>query len=272
MTNSRQRTRLTATLVILGYFLLSGNGVTSMSASPSSESGASTDAASANLPNLTTDEVVSRMVEANARRSSDLSGFTGTRTYNLDYRGFPGNREAHMVVAARYTAPSTKEFDIISESGSKLIQSRVLKRLLVSEKEAADAENQRRNALNTNNYKFTLLGTRPSQYGGCYRLQAEPRRENKYLFRGEICVNARDFAVESIQAEPAKSPSFWIKQTSIEHRYQKIGEFWLPAFNKSVTNVVLGGTATLTIEYTDYKLAPRRSDTEFNRRSKTIKV
>ncbi len=262
MTNSRQHTRLAATLVILGSFLLSGNGVAAMSASPASESGATTDAAPANLPSLTTDEVVSRMVEANARRSSDLLGFTGRRTYNLDYRGFPGNREAHMVVAARYTAPSTKEFDIISASGSKLIQSRVLKRLLATEKEAADAENQRRTTLNTNNYKFTLLGARPSQYGGCYRLLAEPQRANKYLFRGEICVNARDFAVESIQAEPAKAPSFWIKKTSIEHRYQKIGEFWLPAFNKSVTNVVLGGTATLTIEYTNYKLDPRRTDAE----------
>jgi len=79
-------------------------------------------------------------------------------------------------------------------------------------------------------------------------------RDNKYLFRGEICVNGNDFAVEPIDAEPAKNPSIWIKKTRIEHQYEKIGEFWLPAFNKSVTNVLLGGTATLTIQYTDYKL------------------
>jgi hypothetical protein len=49
----------------------------------------------------------------------------------------------------------------------------------------------------------------------------EPRRENKFLYRGEICVNAEDFAVESIDAEPAKNPSFWIKKTRIEHRSGK---------------------------------------------------
>jgi hypothetical protein len=78
------------------------------------------------------------------------------------------------------------------------------------------------------------------------------------LYRGEICVNEADFAVESIDAEPAKNPSIWIKKTRIEHRYEKVGEFWLPASNKSVTNVLLGGTAMLTIQYTDYKLDPEQ--------------
>jgi hypothetical protein len=34
----------------------------------------------------------------------------------------------------------------------------------------------------------------------------------------------------------------------------KIGDFWLPAHNKSVTQVRLGGAATLTIDYTDYQI------------------
>ena len=176
--------------------------------------------------------------------------------YNLDYRGFPGHREANMVVVAHYSAPATKTFDIISESGSKWIRDRVLKKLLEGEKDAAEPANLRRTALTQDNYRFTLLGTKPTEHGGCYRLRAEPVRDNKYLFRGEICVNGTDFAVESIDAEPAKSPSIWIKKTRIEHQYEKIGEFWLPAYNKSVTNVLLGGTATLTIQYTDYKLEP----------------
>jgi hypothetical protein len=99
-----------------------------------------------------------------------------------------------------------------------------------------------------------LLGSRPSPYGGCYRLGVEPRSDNKFLYRGEICVNAADFAVESIDAEPARNPSFWIKKTRIEHRYQKIGQFWVPASNQTVTNVRLGGTATLSILYSGYAL------------------
>jgi hypothetical protein len=157
-------------------------------------------------------------------------------------------------VIVHYTAPGNKSFEIISEGGSKMIRSNVFAKLLESEREAAHAENQRETALTEENYTFTLLGSRPTRYGGCYRLAVEPRRENKFLYRGEICVNAEDFAVESIDAEPTKNPSFWIKKTRIEHRYQKLGQFWLPASNRTVTNARLGGTATLNILYSGYDL------------------
>jgi hypothetical protein len=162
--------------------------------------------------------------------------------------------KAEMEVVAHYQAPENKSFDVVSESGSKMLQSKVLRKLLESEEEAAHADNQRQTSLTPDNYSFTLLGSRPSAYGGCYRLGVEPKRENKFLYRGEICVNAADFAVESIDAEPAKNPSFWIKKTRIEHRYQKVGQFWFPLSNQSVTNVRIGGTATLNIDYTGYEV------------------
>lgn len=239
---------------VLAFIVFSGAGFAAKvfaNSVPSAE-----PVSTANLPAMTSEEIAARLAQANEKRAHDLAGFTGERVYNLDYQGFPGHREANIVVVARYSAPTTKTFDIVSESGSKWIQNRVLKRLLESEKDAANSANQRRTALNGDNYKFTLLGTKATPYGGCYRLRAEPLRDNKYLMRGEICVNANDFAVESIDAEPAKNPSFWIQKTHIEHRYVKIGEFWLPASNRSVTNVLLGGTATLTIDYKDYRLSP----------------
>ena len=153
-----------------------------------------------------------------------------------------------------YSAPESKNFDVISEHGSKLIQSKVFAKLLEGEREASHMENQRQTALTPENYAFTLLGSRPTGFGGCYLLGVKPRRANKFLYSGEICVNAADFAVESIDAEPARNPSFWIKKTQIHHRYQRIGQFWLPASNETVTSVRLGGTATLSILYSAYQL------------------
>ncbi|MGC2209524.1 MAG: hypothetical protein WA532_05360, partial [Candidatus Korobacteraceae bacterium] len=203
---------------------------------------------------MSVDEIVSRLGQQNAQRAAALHGFEGKRTYRLSYHGFPSGIQAEMEVVAHYQAPESKSFDVISETGSKLLQNKVLRKLLESEEEAQHADNQRQTSLTPNNYSFTLLGSRPSQYGGCYRLAVEPKRDNKFLYRGEICVNAADFAVESIDAEPAKNPSFWIKKTRIEHRYQKIGQFWFPLSNQSVTNVRLGGTATLNIDYTGYEV------------------
>jgi hypothetical protein len=205
-------------------------------------------------PGMNADEIVARLNRNNELRAVALRAYESKRSYSLTYHGFPSNRVAAIEVVAHYQAPESKSFEVVSESGSKVIQSKVFLKLLESEQEAAHAENQSQTALTPANYTFTLLGSRPSPYGGCYRLAVEPLRENKFLYRGEICVNAADFAVETIDAEPAKNPSFWIKKTRIEHRYQKIGQFWLPASNQTVTSVRLGGTATLNIQYSEYEL------------------
>lgn len=203
---------------------------------------------------LTTEQIVDRLMERNQQRAALLRGFESRRTYHLSYEGFPSNKEAEMEVVARYQAPEKKTFDVISESGPKLFQNKVFAKLLESEQVASSPEHEREIAVTTENYSFTLLGSRPSVYGGCYLLAVRPRRDNQWLYKGEICVNAIDFAVESIDAEPSKNPSFWIKKTHIEHRYQKIGEFWLPAPNRTVSHLRLGGTATLNITYSSYEL------------------
>ena len=210
--------------------------------------------ASALVEGLTTKQIVDRLMQRNQQRAAALRGFESRRTYHLTYGGFPSSKQAEMEVVAHYQAPGKKSFDVISESGSKLFQNKVFARLLETEQVATSPEHEREAAVTTENYSFALLGSRPTVNGGCYRLAVEPKREDKWLYKGEICVNAVDFAVESIDAEPAKNPSFWIKKTHIEHRYQKIGEFWLPASNKSVSNLRLGGTATLNIVYSSYDL------------------
>ena len=61
-----------------------------------------------------------------------------------------------------------------------------------------------------------------------------------------------------IEAEPAKNPSFWIKKTDIHHSYNKVGDFWLPSENQSVSAVRGGGRAVLTIKYLNYEILAAR--------------
>ena len=207
--------------------------------------------------NLPGDVVVARLMSQNAERAEKLRQADSVRQYNLDYTGFPA-LSAHMQVKASYTAPGTKQFTVISESGSALLRKHVLHRLLESEQEAAsDAANRDAVALTTANYHFTLLGCALGDGRSLYVMQVEPLRENKFLYRGKIWIDAKDFAVTRIEAEPAKNPSFWTIRSQIQHQYQKIGDFYLPALNQTVTDVRLGGKAVLTIHYLDYDLARR---------------
>lgn len=205
--------------------------------------------------NLPGDEVVARLMTRNAERAQQLRHVDSTRQYTLHYTGFPSALNAQMEVKASYTAPGTKEFAVVSESGSSLIRKRVLHKLLESEQEAAsDAANRDAVLLSTANYSFSLLGCEPGDRRPLYVMRVEPLRETKFLYRGTIWIDSQDFAVTRIEAEPAKSPSFWTTRSQIHHQYQKIGEFYLPLLNKTVTDVRLGGKAILTIQYLDYKL------------------
>ncbi len=203
---------------------------------------------------LTVEQVVRNLEQMNLRRVEALRAYQATRTYRVVYQGFPANRNAEMVVKVNYLSSGKKEFVIQSATGSKLIVERVLEKLLEAEKEAMGSEIQQRSALTDDNYRFTLIGYESTPSGSMYVLNVEPRRKDKFLYQGRIWVDARDFAVVRIEAEPAKNPSFWTRKTDIVQVYTKVSEFWLPAYNHSVTSIRLGGNADLTIEYTGYKI------------------
>lgn len=201
---------------------------------------------------LSATEVVRKLEARNRERAAALREFQSTRTYTLHHRGFPKNLDAEMVVQLDYRAPSSKEFKIISQSGSKFIQDRVFKRMIESEREAA--KDQDHNALNESNYTFEMAEFERTPEGNRYVLVVTPRTRNRFLYRGKVWVDAVDFAVVKIEGEPAQNPSFFIKRTEVKHCYQKVGDFWLPAENHTVSYLRFGGHAELSIEYQNYRI------------------
>jgi hypothetical protein len=207
---------------------------------------------------LSVDQVVDNLVRKDEERAQALRHYESTRVYRLSYRGFLADRDAEMTVAATYDSPSTKSFRVISQTGSKLIVDRVFKRLLESEKEAAEPDMHARTLLNRANYDIALVGYESSDKGSQYVLAVYPKTRSKYLYRGRVWVDGTDFAVTRIDAEPAQNPSFWTKKSEIHHEYMKVQDFWLPRRNESVSYIRLGGRATLTIEYDNYRVTDSR--------------
>jgi hypothetical protein len=205
-------------------------------------------------PPLTTKQVVEHLIGKNIERANALRAYQATRIYRVEYKGFPSGRNAEMVVDVRYQAPGSKAFTIRSATGSKLIIDKVFKKLLEAEQEASAAEAQRRSAINSDNYDFTIAAYEITPSGPMYVLKVEPRTANKFLYRGRIWVDAKDFAVVRLEGEPSRNPSFWTKNSEIEQVYIKVKDFWLPARNHSITLIRLGGRAELTIEYNDYQI------------------
>jgi hypothetical protein len=222
---------------------------------------------SASLP---LDQVVRNLEARNAQRAAALEQFEGTRVYRMAYRGFPSDRDAQMVVKVSFHAPNAKEFTVVSETGSQFVIDHVFRKLLEGEQEAAKGDNRHETALTHDNYNFELAGYEEAPEGGRYVLNLLPKTKNKFLYRGKIWVDAKDFAVVRIEGEPGKNPSIWIKKTEIAHKYVKVDNFWLPAENHTESLIRLGGKATLSIEYQDYKIikaAPLETAVRENRSS-----
>jgi outer membrane lipoprotein-sorting protein len=202
---------------------------------------------------LTADQVINHVAEMNEVRARELASYSSLRSYHLECHCL-SHKTADMVVRADYQAPNKKVFTIVSESGSGTVRNRAFKKLLEAEQESMREENQQHSAITQENYTFQLSDYQKTDTDEFYVLEAQPRTKNKFLFRGRIWVDAKEFAITRVEGEPAVNPSWWTVKTDFNRSYQKIGDFWLPKSNESETKVRVFGTAVLSIEYRDYQI------------------
>ena len=201
---------------------------------------------------ITGDAIFAKLVEFNHLRESRLRQYSVKSTYRV--QNDKGEMRAETQALLRYRAPDTKEFKIISEKGSGLIRTRVFKALMDVEVETAAERNRLDSSITPNNYTLALLGEEEVAGSHCFVVQATPKRADKYLFTGKIWIHSVEFAIVQIEGQPAQNLSLWIKRVDFVRRYQKIGEFWLPLNNESITRVRLFGKNTLTTKYDNYEI------------------
>jgi hypothetical protein len=200
--------------------------------------------------NAGTAAIVQRLVESNKDRADRLPECTSKRHYHIEFHGLGRNMAADMDVDVTDHGSAAREFHVTSESGSHVLLDHVLKKLLDNEEDAA--RNREATSLTPQNYNFVLVGNTTEDGRPLFILEVEPKIHRKLLYRGRIWVDATDYAVVRIEAQPAENPSFWIRSTQIHHVYAKVGDFWLPQRNLSESKIRFGGTATLTIDYGSY--------------------
>jgi hypothetical protein len=181
--------------------------------------------------------------------SAPLRGMTGDELFRkvLEHNR---RREARL----QQYWPDHKTFVTESEKGSTLVRDLVLKRLIESESETSTGRSHRDSSIGPANYEFNLLGEQDVGLYHCVVAEAHPRRPDKYLFEGKIWIDAEDYAIVRIAGHPARSLSFWITRADFVRQYQKLGEFWLPARDKTFVHMRLYGNKVLTIDHRDYTI------------------
>jgi len=125
---------------------------------------------------------------------------------------------------------------------------------LEAETEASRPGNPEDSRITPQNYSFSMLRMDEVESRKAYVISVSPKKQEKYLIRGTIWVDAEDFAIVRMEGEPAKNPSFWIKNVQFTHKYEKHGQFWLAASDNSVSDARVFGLTELRIDYFDYVL------------------
>ena len=200
-------------------------------------------------------DVVAKMMQFDAQRQSELTGYSATRRYVAVNK----NRRAEMTVRVECAKDGSKQFTVISEDGSGSIRKHVFQRLLSEEIEASRRGTRTSTRLIPANYDFQIIGKETLETGPAYALTISPKTPNKYLIDGKIWIDANDYSIVRIEGQPARNPSFWVHSVHFIHTYQKVGQFWFASSTDTTSEIRIFGDSELKIENVDYKLNPSRN-------------
>ena len=195
--------------------------------------------------------IIAHMMQARSENRAHLRPYSVTR----DYRLFGKEKQvARSEVIARVTfdPPGIKQFVIQRASGMGLGE-RIVRQMLEHETEIG--RNNASTDLSSANYNFRYL--REEELGGrhCYVLAMVPRRNEKSLLRGQIWVDATTYLLQRTEGEPARSPSWWLKDARLVLVYSDVGGMWLQTSSESSAEVRFLGRHTMLSRDVEYSMS-----------------
>jgi negative regulator of sigma E activity len=199
-------------------------------------------------------QLVAQVQEAESRRESAVHRIVSTRKYVL--RNKRWDKDAVMHARVTWDTGAGKQFEVLEIENAEGLQKRVFQKLIEGEIEASrkSNENETDTAVTSKNYNFTLLGTEMLNERECLVVRLTPKRGSKYLIDGKAWIDPKEHAILRVEGRTAKSVSFWIGKPHIVQEFRKVGDVWVPASNRSASDVKLLGRTELSIDFVDYQV------------------
>lgn len=216
-------------------------------------------AVSAPAQHLDSAEVVGQVDAAIQARFKGIAGFTVTEHY-LVFRGADQvHPAAEMTVKTNYRKDTGKTYTIVSQSGSGIILKFGLTPLLENEKRINDPASREASWFTSANYEMKLKTGEPERVNGrdCLALTIAPKRKAPNLIVGTIWVDAKDYSIVRIEGRGTKSPSLWSGPAEMTREYAEFSGYSEATHARAVSDSVLFGRTTVTIDYQDYQIQLR---------------
>lgn len=199
-------------------------------------------------PHLET--IVVRMAQARAENRARLRAYTVTRDYKL----FDKERQdpkSQVTADVAFVPPNLIRYAIEQTSGTGWGE-KIVRRILANE--AKIAKEYAATEISAANYDFRFLREEEVEGRRCYTLELLPKRKDKHLLRGNIWVDADTYLLRRVEGEPAKSPSWWVREVRLVLLFGDVEGMWLQTASEATANVRIAGQYTLVSRDVKYKV------------------
>jgi hypothetical protein len=185
-------------------------------------------------PDLAT--IIRRMNEAQIENHARVKAYSVMREYQI-FGSDAKRPHTEVVATVNFLPPNRKSYDVDHSTGG--MGEKIVRRILDHEVDAT--RDPKEIMVNADNYDFSYLGTEIVDGVPCYRLRIDPKHERKDLLKAVIWVDKDTYRLLKMDGEPAKSPSFWVKDLHLVLHFNEVAGMWLQTGTQALAKTRFGG-------------------------------
>jgi len=193
--------------------------------------------------------IIGRLAQARGENRARLRPYKVTRTYKL-FTKEGGTPKSEVMADVTFVPPDSKQYVIQHTSGIGLGE-KIVRQMLKHEMDVM--KNYSSAEISQANYDFRFSREELVAGQNCYVLEMRPKREEKNLLVGYIWVDSTTYRLRRTEGQPAKIPSWWLRDVHIELLYGEVGGMWLQTASESSADVRLLGPYTIFSRDLDYE-------------------
>ena len=211
------------------------------------QSVAATDQAVMPVPHPDLASIIQRLTQAQLENHNRTKAYSITREYKL-FAEDATTPHGDIVATINFLPPNAKTYDIDQSTGG--MGERVVRHILDHEVDVA--RNFKDMMVDSQNYDFELAGDEMIGGRPCYKLHIVPRHQRKELLKATMWVDKASYHILRVDGEPAKSPSFWVKDVHLVLDFKEVAGMWLQTETRAVARLRFGGEYKLTSHDLNY--------------------
>lgn len=157
-----------------------------------------------------------------------------------EYKVFDAGEEhprTQVLARVNFLPPDQKSYEIDRTTGG--IGGNVIRHIL--DHEVNEARDPRDMIVSGENYSFEYVGEDVLGGQSCYKLRTYPKHDRKELLKGTLWVDKATYRILRMEGEPAKSPSFWVKDVHIVLEFRDVAGMWLQNATHATARIRFGG-------------------------------